>query len=99
MEPDERREMILRGARNAYPHAVSISDPDMRRIADRLVRLKLLSKAKYKDGVGYRLPEPRSSIVPKRPQRSGPAYEREVQDAMKKLRASMGQKEKPPTRR
>lgn len=100
MSPEDPREMILRGARNAYPHAVSISDPNMRRVADRLVRAKLLLKGKFKDGTGYRLAyEPVNSTV-KRERPSGPAYEKEVADATKLLRQSLGlNAKKSPTRR
>jgi len=97
----QKREAILQAARGAYPHAISassISAAGLREIADQLVRGKLLLKAKYKGQSAYRLPDPTpaKTVIPKRPQGSGAAYEREVADATRKLRESMGLKHKKP---
>lgn len=95
----QKREMILNVARSNYPDAISaasIKQAGLGAIAEQLVRGKLLLKAKYKGQPAYRLPDPApaKAVIPKRPQGSGAAYEREVADATRKLRESLGIKPK-----
>ena len=97
MKPEKGREILLEGAKRAYPHAISaksIKQAGLLPTAEQLVRGKLLLKAKYKGQPAYRLPDPTSpnTVISKRPQGSGAAYEREVADAMKSLRESGGMK-------
>jgi len=87
MDKKGRRELILKGARNAYPHAVSISDPEMGRIAEKLVKAKLLLKGRFKNGTGYQLTD---AGLANFEQSNEAAYERDVQRAMKLLRISGG---------
>lgn len=93
MGTTEKREMILKTARAAYPDAISIDDPKMRRIADGLVREKLLHKGKFKAGIGYRIPETESQIIARK-HPSGVKYEREVSASEQKLLKSKRQKPK-----
>jgi len=95
MKPEKGREILLEGAKRAYPHAISaksIKEAGLLPTAEQLVRGKLLIKSKFKGGIGYKLPEPSppKAVIAKRPRGSGAAYEREVADAMKELRQSMG---------
>jgi hypothetical protein len=104
MKPEKGREIILEGAKRAYPHAISaksIKEAGLLPTAEQLVRGKLLLKAKYKGQPAYRLPDPAPSktVISKRPRGSGAAHEREVADDMKKLRESGGMNIKSHTRR
>jgi len=94
MKPEKGREIILEGAKRAYPHAISaksIKEAGLLPTAEQLVRAKLLLKSKFKGGIGYKLPEPTppKTVIAKRPRGSGAAYEREVADATRKLRESL----------
>lgn len=105
MTPERQAELLLKAARDNYPSAISaksIKEAGLLPTAEQLVRGKFLVKAKFKGKPAYRLPDPlpRQTVIAKRPRGSGAAYEREVQDAMKKLRKSGGMNaKKPPTRR
>lgn len=89
----EKREILLKSARAAYPDAISVDDPKMRSIANGLVREKLLHKGKFREGIGYRLAETESQVF-SRERSSGPKYEPEVSALQRKLRKSKRQKPK-----
>lgn len=94
----KHEQTILTGARNAWPHAVAVDAAGLRRVADSLVRKKMLHKAKFKDGkLGYQITDAGRAALEKP---GADAYEREVQAAMKLLRESVTPHiKKPPTRR
>ena len=95
---DKQEEMVLTGARNASPHAVSIGNFRLRQVADKLVRRQLLTKGKFSCGVSaYQITDKgKAAIAPV----VDAEYEREVARMQQVLRESMGLKaEKPPTRR
>lgn len=93
MGTTEKREMILKSARAAYPDAISIDDPKLRSIANGLVREKLLHKGKFKEGVGYRLAETEAEVF-SRERSLGPKYKSRASAIPQKLRKTKRQKPK-----
>jgi hypothetical protein len=102
---DEQRDTLLEVARDNYPDAISAKSTKPAGLlptAGQLVRGKPLVRAKSRGEPAYRWPDPlpQQTVIATRPRGSGGAYEREVQDAMKKLRECGGMtKRKRPSRR
>ncbi|MGA9471710.1 MAG: hypothetical protein WBV36_04555 [Terriglobales bacterium] len=93
---DKQEEMILQGARNAWPHAVSISQYRLRQIADRLAQNDFLVKNKFSGGqAGYHItPKGRAQLLA----RDDSEFELEVDKAEAMLRMSLGMKARTPSR-
>jgi len=87
---DDREKMILQGAQNAWPQAISISQYRLRQIADRLAEKDLLEKRQFARGQpGYQITSKgREQLL----ERNRSIHARNVDHAEKMLRQSLSMK-------
>lgn len=87
---DDREKMILQGAQNAWPQAISISQYRLRHVADRLAEKDLLEKRQFSgDQLGYQITSKgRDQLL----ERNRNIHARNVDKAEKMLRQSLGMK-------
>lgn len=82
--------MILQGAQNARPQAVSIAQYRLRQVADRLTERDLLEKRKFAGGqLGYQITSKGRAQLS---ERNRSIHARNVDKAEKLLRQSLGMK-------
>ena len=87
---DDRERLILQGAQNAWPQAISIAQYRLRHVADRLAEKDLLEKRKFTGGQsGYRITSKGRDQLS---ERNRSIHARNVDKAEKLLRQSLGMK-------
>jgi hypothetical protein len=90
---DDQERLILQGAQNAWPQAISIAEYRLRHVADRLAERDLLEKRKFSGGkLGYQITSKGRDQLS---ERIRSIHARNVDAAEKMLRKSLGMK--PPT--
>jgi len=87
---DDRERLILQGAQNAWPQAISIAQYRLRHIADRLAEKDLLEKREFNGGqLGYQITTKGRDQLS---ERNRSIHARNVDTAEKMLRQSLGMK-------
>jgi hypothetical protein len=87
---DDRERLILQGAQNAWPQAISIAQYRLRHVADRLADKDLLEKRKFNGGtLGYQITSKGRDLLS---ERNRSIHARNVDEAEKMLRQSLGMK-------
>jgi len=87
---DERERLVLQGAQNAWPEAISIAEYRLRHVADRLAEKDLLEKRNFNGGnFGYQITSKgRDQLF----ERNRSIHARNVNAAEKMLRKSLAMK-------